>query len=144
MKITTCSSEINSMFEAEHELIKKIDEKEVVGFKLVRNNQDNFYSVISGLFRYKVGRISRMSSYHSLYEGRDSFRDFMVGKTSIFKTIEDLKKWFPCLVMTNQVVVVKIVLSGDLQLVKSTRGDVEVETYIGNTIKEIEKINFEN
>jgi hypothetical protein len=139
MKITTCSSEINSLFEAEHNLVRKIDEKTVTGFKLVRHNQDNYYSVISGLFRYKLGRISRMSSYHSLYQNRDTFRDFMVGKTSIFKSIEDLKKWFPCLVMTDEVTIVEITLSGDLHLVISKRDDIEVETYIGNTIEKINK-----
>jgi len=140
MKITTCSSEINSLFEAEHNLVRKIDEKTVTGFKLVRHNQDNYYSVISGLFRYKLGRISRMSSYHSLYQNRDTFRDFMVGKTSIFKSIEDLKKWFPCLVMTDEVIIIEITLSGDLHLVNSKRGDIEVETYIGNTIEKINKV----
>jgi hypothetical protein len=140
MKITTCSSEINSLFEAEHNLVRKIDEKTVTGFKLVRHNQDNYYSVISGLFRYKLGRISRMSSYHSLYQNRDTFRDFMVGKTSIFKSIEDLKKWFPCLVMTDEVIIIEITLSGDLHLVNSKRGDIEVETYIGNTIEKINEV----
>jgi hypothetical protein len=140
MKITSCSSEINSLFEAEHELIKEISEPSVTGYKLVRCNRDNYYSIITGLFRYKLGRISKMSSYHSLYKERKTWRDFMVGKTSIFKSIEDVYKWFPCLVTSDEVKIVKFTLSGDLHLVLSKRDGIELETYIGNTIEKIENI----
>lgn len=133
------SGKINTLFEATYEVVKPINKSSVTGFKLVRDKGENFYSVLTGSFRYKTGRIR--GNYHRLYKETPSFNQEMVEKTAVFKNLEDVEKFFPKLSQDKSCCVVKMEISGDLKFVKgSNKHKQDVEMYIGNTIKSIQRI----
>ena len=139
MLIHNSSAQTNVLFESTYDVVDSINKLVVTGYKLVVDKGDNFYSVLTGAFRYKLGRIR--SNYHSLYLNTDVFNKEMVNKTAVFKNVEDIKLFFPKLSEYPQCCIVEMQISGDLKLVYgSNQYKKDVEMYIGNTIESIKKI----
>ncbi len=128
-----------------HKSLEKINKRTVAGYKLARERALNYYSLATGMFRYKTGKIDiRKTTYHNLYKGTDNYNDIMVGKIAIFKNMEDLNKFYPNwdkdTNAINRLVILKIELFGDIHSLVSERNGEECEMYAGTTILSIRKV----
>lgn len=67
----------------------KIKDKEFVGYKLVDKKNLNYYSIVSGMFRYKERRISN-NSYSELYRRTENlYNENLNDRLAVFKNEED-------------------------------------------------------
>jgi hypothetical protein len=138
--LPNCSSTLNTEFVANYEFIEKSN-KDEVGFKLVLDMVENYYSVVTGLFRYQKGYIKRDSPYSNLYKKTEFFNNDMVGKTAIFKNKEDIFNFFPVLVEMKETAIMEVKLSGDVWKVNgSNKFVVNVPMYAGNCITSLKRI----
>lgn len=138
--LSNCSSKLNSEFVASYEFIEKLN-KDEVGFKLVLDRVENYYSVVTGLFRYQKGYIKRDSPYSRLYKDTELFNQDMVGKTAIFKNKEDIFNFFPGLADMKETAIIEVKLSGDVWKVNgSNKFVVNVPMYAGNCITSLKRI----
>lgn len=126
---------------------KDINLKSFKGYKLVEKRNLNYYSVVTGLFRYKEGKINH-SSYTSLYEKNPKYYNLELhNRLSVFKTPEDaenfLKEYRNLHELSSELVILEIEISGNLkEAVCSNRFVEDFECVIGDVmsnIKEIEK-----
>jgi DNA/RNA endonuclease YhcR with UshA esterase domain len=126
---------------------KRIDIKSFKGYKLVDKHNSNYYSIASGLFRYKEGKIKH-SSYTSLYQNNPEFYNSELhNRLSIFKNINDaknfLKEYINICNPNSNLVVLEIVISGNLkEALCSNTFVVDYECVIGDCIESIREINF--
>ena len=70
---------------------KELKKKTFTGYKLVEEKGGNFYSIVSGLFRYRPKMVSE-NSYHSLYQSggnTKTFNEDLINKVAIFKSKEE-------------------------------------------------------
>lgn len=124
---------------------KTIKEKEFVGYKLVEKINSNYYSIASGLFRYKEGFIKH-SSYTSLYEKNPEFYNSELhNRLAVFKSPEDannfLKDYIKYCYNGSELVILEILISGDLK--EATCSNNFAKNYtciIGDFIKKIKEI----
>jgi hypothetical protein len=124
---------------------KKLDIEKFKGYKLVDKQNLNYYSIATGLFRYKEGKIKH-SSYSSLYKNNpDFYNTELHNRLSIFKSIEDaknfLKEYINICNVKSKLVVLEIVISGNLK--ESTCSNTFVSNYecvIGDCIESIKEI----
>lgn len=98
---------------------KKFNQESYTGYKLVQKRNLNYYSVVTGMFRYKVGTIGH-SSYSGLYEkNKEFYEERLLNRLSVFKNKEKAIK-FLCkygqLVDDNcELVLLEIQISKDLE-----------------------------
>tara|TARA_B100000497_G_C7432698_1_gene270105 strand:- start:35 stop:493 length:459 start_codon:yes stop_codon:yes gene_type:complete len=101
---------------------KKIEKKQFIGYKVSEKRNLNYYSVVTGLFRYKARSVSD-NSYSSLYQrGNGFYEEIMKDKVSVFEKKEDAIKFlekFPNFIdYTTELVLLEITISGNLHSVK--------------------------
>jgi hypothetical protein len=89
------------------------------GYKLVEKRNLNYYSIVSGLFRYKSGKIKH-SSYSTLYEKNPEFYNKNLhNRLSVFQTPEDannfLKEYSNICGVKKELVILEIEIAGNLQ-----------------------------
>jgi len=124
---------------------KELNEKSFKGYKLVEKKNLNYYSIVTGLFRYKEGRISG-SSYTSLYEKNpDYYNKELHNRLAVFKTTQDaelfLKEYLNLCDRESNLVILEIEISGDLkEAICSNRFVENIECVIGNTMTSIKEI----
>jgi hypothetical protein len=134
------SSELNEQYLPIYAAVKQLSSDYVTGYKLVLDTKENYYSVLTGLFRYKLGFVSKFSEYSELYNKKGLHNPIMVGKIAIFKNIEDIPKLLPGLCEEQQNCIIKIYLSTDLYQVTATNNFAEnIPMYIGRCIEKIER-----
>jgi len=136
------SGKLNDECLCEYSNIRYLSVKTFTGYKLVREKNLNFYSVATGMFRYKTGPIDKIhAKYHTLYENTPQFREEMVGKTGIFSNVEDLKKFYPTWSEgDNSVTILKIVLGGELISMDAKSPSHSCEVVAGSEIISMKKI----
>lgn len=123
----------------------KLNEKKFVGYKVAEKKNLNYYSVVTGLFRYKARRVSE-NSYSSLYQrGTDVYQDIMKDKVSVFKKREDAIKFlseFPKFIDYNtELVLLEITLSENLYSVNcSNNFHSELDAVAGEFMEKIKEI----
>lgn len=98
---------------------KDLELEKFKGYKLVQKMNLNYYSIVSGLFRYKTGSV-RHSSYTSLYEKNpDYYNSELHNRLAVFKTPEDaenfLKEYVNICKKGFELVVLEIEISGRLK-----------------------------
>lgn len=112
------SGKLNIDYLCTYSNIKTLDKTKVKGFKLVLDRIENFYSVGTGLYRYKKGRVKRRntdySNLYKKYEDGKYYCEEMNDKTAIFLSIEDLNKFYPDSKNDDKVCIVEIELTKDL------------------------------
>jgi hypothetical protein len=124
---------------------KELNEKSFKGYKLVEKKNLNYYSIVTGLFRYKEGRISG-SSYTSLYEKNPEFYNKELhNRLAVFKTPEDaeffLREYLNLCDRESDLVILEIEISGDLkEAICSNRFVENIECVIGNSMIKIKEI----
>ena len=127
---------------------KPIEENRFVGYKLAEKKNLNYYSAVTGLFRYKARSVSD-NSYSSLYEKHGIFYDpIMKDKIAVFRDKSDAKKFlseFQNIVKyKTELVLLEITISENLQSVKcSNKYHKDLEAVAGcvmEKIKEVESV----
>lgn len=101
---------------------KKLNQKTFVGYKLAEKKNLNYYSVVTGLFRYKVRNVSE-NSYSSLYQrGNKFYQKIMEDKVSVFEKKQDAIDFlseFPNFIdYPTELVLLEITISDNLYSVK--------------------------
>jgi hypothetical protein len=114
------------------------------GYKLAEKKGVNYYSIATGLFRYKEGRIKH-SSYTSLYEKNPEFYNpELHNRLSVFKTPEDanlfLKEYANLCKNESELVILEIELYGNLkEATCSNRFVQDIECVIGDVMSSIKE-----
>jgi len=123
----------------------RLNEKKIVGYKVAEKKNLNYYSVVTGLFRYKSRLVSE-NSYSSLYQrGTDVYEDIMKDKVSVFREKEDAIKFlseFPKFINYNtELVLLEITLSKNLYSVKCSNDfHSELDAVAGEFMEKIKEI----
>ena len=118
--------------------------KKFVGYKLVEKKNLNYYSIVTGLFRYRVKSVSE-NSYHILYE-RDSeyFTYHLVNRVAIFRTEEDavktLIKYKELNDRPSNLVILELTIIGDIEEASFKNSCHESKVVIGNIIDRVKEI----
>lgn len=138
------SGKLDDTFLLKTENPEPITNKTVIGFKLVRDFTENFYSISSGLYRYKTGRVLRKNStYYRLYENTEYYCKDLVDKVTVFKSIEDLKRMCDIdelEIKERRFAVVEMTLGGNLIKLTSRSKTDKCEVYAGTEIIKIRKL----
>lgn len=122
----------------------ELNQQTFIGYKLVSKKNLNYYSIVTGLFRYRVKNVSE-NSYHELHR-KDSeyFNEKLVNRVSAFVNKEDaynaLISYMDCDTHRCELVMVELTLSGDLEKAYATNKNCKGEVVIGNTIKRVKEI----
>lgn len=121
-----------------------LNKKEYIGIKVVVDKGENFYSIASGMYRYKTGRVLNKSGYDKLYKNNNSeyYRAFMEGKTAVFIKPSHAYRCFPELMDNPDYAFVKVTLTGNLQQVLMKRKGIDgiFNVILGDEIKSIERL----
>jgi hypothetical protein len=130
---------------------EKVNLEEFVGYKVAEKINLNYYSVISGMFRYKPGKINH-NSYSSLYKrNKEFFDDHLLNRLSVFKNKEDaiksleaskslIKNWSNG---NNDLVLMEITIADNIESAKFTNNYItNAEVYIGGNIKRVKEIQI--
>jgi hypothetical protein len=124
---------------------KEFNQETFFGYKLVEKMNLNYYSIATGLFRYKEGSIKN-SSYTSLYEKNPEFyNENLHNRISIFKTKEDailfLEEYKNLCLKDSELVVLEIIISKNLQEAKCSNEFIEnIDVVIGGCIDFLKEI----
>lgn len=121
---------------------KTISQRSVTGYKLVRERGFNFYSLATGMFRYKTGPVdTKNAAYHVLYKDTDQYQEYMIGKVAIFKSIEDIDRFYEGWSENpGNLVVMKFELTGDIIEVTGEMGNNETKMWAGSYIERLSKV----
>ena len=124
---------------------KKMDLIKFKGYKLVEKINLNYYSITTGLFRYKEGVINH-GSYTSLYVKNEKYyNEELKNRLSIFKNKEDairfLEEYNNITDILGDLVLIEIELSGNLKEAICSNEFVDsFECVIGDCILSIKEI----
>lgn len=85
------------------------------GYKILRYSGGNYYSVTTGMFRYKPRFIDcGPKAYSHIYDDTSEYEGDMVGKTAIFHTKEDAIKMFGDLLTYDNIHLVELTIDTEL------------------------------
>lgn len=133
----------------EYKDFEKVNLDVFIGYKLVEKKNLNYYSIVSGLFRYRPKRITE-NSYHGLYEKEKAhYNEHLVNRLSIFVNPEDaynaLCEYKNISEGKCELVILKITISGELEKAKYSNKYVDdVDVVIGHTIEKISEVPFKH
>lgn len=118
--------------------------KTFIGYKLVSKKNLNYYSIVTGLFRYKPGKIGR-SSYSVLYEkNKEYYQEHLKDRLAICTNVNDAKNMLSSFNENNpneNLVILKIEISGELEkAISYNKNCNNVDVVIGNKIESIKEI----
>ena len=122
------SGEVNTDFAVEYIGTPKFKTGlQYTGIKVVRDKGENFYSISSGMYRYRVGRVLNTAGYENLYQNTDSvyYREFMKGNTAVFQKLSHAYRCFPELVDNPDYAFVQVTLAGPLTTVELERPGIK-------------------
>lgn len=123
----------------------RLNKNKFIGYKVAEKKNLNYYSVVTGLFRYKARRVSE-NSYSSLYQrGTEVYEDIMKDKVSVFKKKEDAIKFlseFPKFIdYSTELVLLEITISENLYSVKCSNDfHLELDAVAGEMMENIKEI----
>ena len=120
-------------------------EEKFIGYKVAEKKNLNYYSAVTGLFRYKSRSVSD-NSYSTLYEKHGVFYNaIMKDKVSVFRKKEDAIKFLSefknIVAYKTELVLLEITLSTNLQTVKcSNKYHKDLEAVAGCVMEKIKEI----
>ena len=124
---------------------EEYNEKSFVGYKLAHKKNLNYYSIVTGHFRYKSGKIDK-SSYSELYKKySEYFNERLNNRLSIFVNKEDavksLEEFKSLSDRDCELVLLEIKISGELEKAKITNKAVkDKDVIIGNIIDNVKEL----
>lgn len=134
------SSKLNEKYLCKYSGIKELKKEEVTGYKLVMDRVQNYYSVVTGCYRYKTGVVKRREGdYSKLYKDTEYFCPEFVNKTAVFTKLEDIDRFYPDWEGDNRVCIVELRMSGDLISAVAENDYHKCEVYAGTEIKSIKR-----
>lgn len=144
--MSNASNKICEKLVPEYTNFSDYDGKTFEGYKVVIKKHGNYYSVVSGLFRYRPKRVSQ-NSYHTLYYGTKHYNDKLVDKVGIFFNKEDsikaLESYNVDVEPGCHLVVVSVKLSGDLISCDYSNCSVNnVPVVLGTIIESVKEIEI--
>lgn len=144
MDYKKASNKLNEEFILKYSNVTEVSKKSLIGFKLVLDRVENFYSVGTGLYRYKVGRVKRRNTdYSKLYKGTEHYVSEMSDKISVFTSIEDVYKSYPFIDKSDsRFCIVQVTLTGDIIKATATNEFNSCVVYAGSSIDKIKR--YEN
>jgi hypothetical protein len=100
---------------------KPLNKGSFTGYKLVQTSGGNYYSIVSGMFRYRPKRVSQ-NSYHSIYQNENTYNPELVDKVAIF---QDKQEAYDALINyvnehNGELVIIEVQLKGELIIGKYT------------------------
>ena len=130
---------------------KDFNKKEFVGYKLVeRKGGPNYYSIVSGMFRYKSRHVS-YSSYTALYEREKlHYNEHLKNRLAVFTTPEDaynaLCNYKDIADYKCNLVIIEITLRGNLEkAIYSNKYVKNLKVVVGDVMEKIrEKKDFKH
>lgn len=120
--------------------------EEFVGYKLVEKWNLNYYSIVTGLFRYKPGKIKH-SSYSGLHQkNENSYNVELHNRLCVFSNkkdaLESLISYKDIADYETNLVILEIKISGNLKSAKFSNISVkDIPVIIGDTIESVREIN---
>lgn len=133
------SSKINSKYLCKYTNPSKSRYDSAWGFKLVVDRGENFYSIFTGAYRYRIGSVKKFGQdWHKLYRGSGFYCSEMIDRTAAFNTVEDLKKFFPSW-NTEGFCIIRVKLAKDLITLEATNNLYTCRVYAGKEIKYLER-----
>jgi hypothetical protein len=141
METTGHSGKLNERYLCKYSNIEEYkDGKTIEGYKLVLDMVENFYSVGTGLYRYKTGRVKRRNTdYANLYRGTEYYVEEMNDKIAIFPFIEDLYDFYPEAKDSDNVCVVRMTIGGNMITARVTNQFHSCIVFAGDRIEKIER-----
>lgn len=130
---------------------KKSDKVSFTGYKLVQKINLNYYSIVTGLFRYKTKSVSE-NSYHSVHE-RDGihYDERLVNRVAVFETMEHaqkaLERYKEIATHKIELVIMEISISQDLESATFTNSEItNAPVMIGNVMDKTTEVKsiFDN
>lgn len=123
---------------------RKLNQKTFTGYKLVSKKNLNYYSIVTGLFRYQSKRVSQ-NSYHELHRKlNNNFNEKLIDRISVFKSKEDaynsLITYKDIDTHKCEIVMLEVIISGDLEEAYATNVNCKGEVVIGSIIEKIKEI----
>lgn len=143
--IMNCSNEIFLKLVPTYSGFENYKYDYFIGYKLADKKNLNYYSVITGLFRYKKGKIGG-SSYSTLYEkNKNIYNKKLHNKLAVFvnkkDAIDALKDFEEMSGEYCDLVILKIKISGELETAYYTNFCVDNKpVVIGSTIDHVSEI----
>jgi hypothetical protein len=137
-----CSSKLNLDYTLLYGELSLYNSKTFTGYKLVMDQIENQYSVGTGLYRYKTGRVKRKESdYSVLYNDTEFYLKDMVDRVAVFKTLEDLYTMYPNVDQeAARLAIMKFKLSGDLIELEASNTNGSITVIAGKNIDYIKRI----
>lgn len=135
------SNELCTELAPKYSEFKQMPLKTFKGYKLVCKKNLNYYSIVSGHFRYKPGKIGR-SSYSVLYErNKEYYQEHLKNKLAICvnpKDAFDMLSPFKDINPTVNLILLEIELSGSLEEAKAKNKFCDdINVVVGNTIESV-------
>lgn len=141
MKHNKSSSELNKEYICKYNNPSLVKSNKIWGFKLVEDRNENFYSIGTGLYRYKIGKVKRKESdYSVLYKNTKYYRDYMVDKIAIFNSLSDIDKFYPNYKEDSKVCVLRICLGGNIISVEAKNKYTNCRVFAGSKIEKMERL----
>jgi len=122
--------------------------KKFRGYKLVEKKNLNYYSIATGMFRYRPKNVSQ-NSYHALYEREQKhFTSHLVNRVAIFENQEDAYNAFiefkELADYKIELVMLELIISQNLEFAFFTNKNVSMaNVIIGGDIDSIKEISSE-
>lgn len=142
------TNKLCNSLEGVYQNFEKSNKDSFTGYKLVQKINLNYYSITTGLFRYKTKSVSE-NSYHGLHEREGKhFNEHLVNRVSVFQKKEDaikaLERYKELTEYRIELVLMKITISKDLETATFTNSEVtDAPVMIGSVMdktKELETI----
>lgn len=130
---------------ATYEDFEPLNAKQIVGYKLALKSNLNYYSIVTGMFRYKPGNVAK-SSYSNLYkhEAEHLVEQHLIDRLAIFTTPEDARaalQEYERIMDAKNIVLLEIELSGKLEKAVYNNQYVSgLPVYIGAVMEKITEI----
>ena len=141
------SNKICEELAATYTNFKQLKKEKFVGYKLVNKKNLNYYSIVSGLFRYKPRNVAH-NSYSNLYKKtKNLFNEKLDDRLAIFKNQEDAVNFL--IEYKNiedpefkiDLVLLEITISKDLEEAQcSNKFCKNLEVVIGGVIEKVKEI----
>lgn len=122
------SNKLCESLQGSYHNFKKSDKVSFTGYKLVQKINLNYYSIVTGLFRYKTKSVSE-NSYHSVHE-RDGihYDERLVNRVAVFETMEHaqkaLERYKEIATHKIELVIMEISISQDLESATFTNSEI--------------------
>ena len=145
------SNKLCESLQGSYDNFRKSNKVSFTGYKLVQKINLNYYSIVTGLFRYKTKSVSE-NSYHTVHE-RDGihYDERLVNRVAVFEKMENaqkaLERYKEIATHKIELVIMEISISQDLESATFTNSEItNAPVMIGNVMDKTTEVKsiFDN